>query len=155
MIRVGRICEIKACGEDADGWENWMIVRSPDELPAYACHVPQLSPSVELFKMYREAFHAGRYNQKYFDEIYVPRFLSELSENREALSLLEMLCETSQRKNYFLACYCEEEASCHRSIIAGILSGMGAQILTNPSYEKYYRMLLELTENKKDTHADF
>ena len=39
-----------------------------------------------------------------------------------------------------LGCYCETEAMCHRSIIAGILLGMGAEINTRQEYLNYYKL---------------
>ena len=57
------------------------------------------------------------------------------------MAYLEKLCEISRHKDIFLACYCAVEALCHRSIIAGILLGMGAQIKTDDSYIKYFELL--------------
>ena len=35
------------------------IVRKSDEVPAFVKHEPLLSPSPELFRKYREAYHTG------------------------------------------------------------------------------------------------
>ena len=71
MIKVGNVSEINEYQYD----ENWLIVRKPDEIPAFVKHEPLLSPSPELFRKYREAYHAGLFNQEFFDQVYVPQFL--------------------------------------------------------------------------------
>ena len=120
--------------------ENWLIVRKPDDLPDFVKHIPALSPSPDLFQKYREACQEKTFNQKFFNEVYVPQFVKELSENAETLNLLENLTDMSKTKNIMLGCYCETEAMCHRSIIAGILLGMGAEINTRQEYLNYYKL---------------
>lgn len=136
MIRVGNYLELNPDKYE----ENWLIVRKPNTIPFYVKHEPLLSPSPELFHKYREAFHAGEFNQEFFDQVYVPQFLQELAENEAALTVLRELVRESREKDFFLACYCQNESICHRSIIAGILLGMGAEIETIPEYRKYYEM---------------
>lgn len=136
MIYTDQIPNI--CISDYD--EVWWIVRSPDSLPKEEKLVQSLAPSRELFLKYREAFHAGQFGLDFFQTIYVPQFIAELSKNKEAEEDLAYLCQESSRKNIVLGCYCENEALCHRSIIAGILLGMGAKIQTDPEYWKYHEM---------------
>lgn len=140
MIKIGSVSEMKPSLYD----ENWLIVRKPDEVPAFVKHEPLLSPSLELFRSYREAYHAGVFDQEFFDQVYVPRFLQDLSENQEALAVLDSLVKKSKYTDILLACYCEDEAMCHRSIIGGVLLGMGAEIDTKPEYKKYYDALTEI-----------
>lgn len=134
MIKVGNVSEINEYQYD----ENWLIVRKPDKIPAFVKHEPLLSPSPELFRKYREAYHAGLFNQEFFDQVYVPQFFKELSENAEAMAVLGRLVKESRSKDIFLACYCDTESMCHRSIIGGILLGMGANIDTLSEYQKYF-----------------
>lgn len=136
MIKVGNVSELNEYLYD----ENWLIVRKPDEIPAFAKHEPLLSPSPELFRKYREAFHAGLFGQEFFAQVYVPQFLKELAENAEAMAVLKSLVKESTSKDILLACYCENESLCHRSIIAGVLLGMGAEIDTNLKYQRYYEL---------------
>lgn len=143
MLRVGNYLELDKNQYD----ENWLIVRKPDELPGFVKYVPALSPSPELFRKYRDAFHVGAFNQEFFEQVYVPQFLKELIENTEALSILQSLASVSKEKDILLACYCDVESMCHRSIIAGILLGMGAEIDAEPKYLKYYEQYQIL--NKK------
>ena len=137
MIYIGRAKEMNQSNYD----ECWLIVRSPDEILDYAKHIPALSPSPELFRKYRTALKEGVFNKKWFDEVYVPRFLLDISRNRESIDTLEELIDIGKDKDIFLACYCEEESICHRSIVGGILLGMGAPIITDSSYIKYFNML--------------
>lgn len=134
MIKVSDIANIDL--ENCD--EIWWIVRKLDRSLGSAKHVSELSPSSELFKEYRRVYHRGMFNDDYFQKVYVSRFLQELSVNKEALKLLKILCEESERKNIVLCCYCENENLCHRSLIAGILLGMGAVIDTELSYVRYF-----------------
>ena len=66
--------------------------------------------------------------------------IAELAKNKEAEADLNYLCRESSRKNIVLGCYCEDEELCHRSIIAGILLGMEAQIKAEQEYLKYYEL---------------
>lgn len=136
MIRIERIPDISLIEYD----EVWWIVRSPDDPPKEEKLVQSLSPSIELFQKYREAFHAGRFGAEFFQKEYVPQFLKDLAENQEARKDLEYLCEKSRTEDIALGCYCENEKLCHRSIIAGILKGMGAQIEAEQEYLKYYEL---------------
>lgn len=137
MIKIGCISQqVNSKAYD----EVWWIVRSPEKEPERENerHVPELSPSLELFREYRRVFHAGMFNEEYFQTVYVQRYLQELSENEQAIYMLHMLYEMSQQKNIMLSCYCENELLCHRSIVAGILLGMGAAIEADVEYLKYY-----------------
>ena len=143
MIKIGCISQINL--DDYD--EVWWIVRSPQKEPENEKHVPELSPSRELFKEYRHVYHAGRFNEEYFQTVYGPQYLRELAVNKQAMRMLNSLHEESSRKNIILCCYCESELLCHRSIVAGILLGMGAGIETNVEYKKYYKLLETLMQN--------
>lgn len=134
MIKVGNVAGLNEYQYD----ENWLIVRKPDEIPAFVKHEPLLSPSPELFRKYREAYHASLFNQEFFNQVYVPQFLRELAGNAEAMAVLNCLVKNSKSKDILLACYCENESMCHRSIIAGVLLGMGAEIDTLSAYQKYF-----------------
>ena len=82
---------------------------------------------------------------------FLPQFVKELAENPEARALLQTLTDMSRGKNIMLACYCETETMCHRSIIAGILLGMGAEISTEQEYLNYYKLYQMM---KKRVKAD-
>lgn len=130
MIRIEQIPDISITEYD----EVWWIVRSPDDTPKEEKLVQSMAPSIELFQKYREAFHAGRFDAEFFQKEYVPQFISELSKNEDVKEMLDYLYREGNRRNIVLGCYCENETLCHRSIIAGILLGMGAKIQTDSEY---------------------
>lgn len=143
MIRIERIPDISITEYD----EVWWIVRSPDSLPKEEKLVQSLAPSKELFLRYRKAFHAGQFDPEFFQKEYVPQFVSELSKNEDAKEMLDYLYREGSRRNIVLGCYCENETLCHRSIIAGILLGMGAQIKAEQEYLIYYELYQQYMKN--------
>ena len=143
MIKIGCISQINS--DDYD--EVWWIVRSLHKEPGREKYIPELSPSKELFRSYRNVFHAGQFNEEYFMTIYVPQYLQELVVNKEAVHILSLLKEESLQKNIMLGCYCENEKLCHRSIVAGILLGMGANIETDVRYLKYYKWFKNISDS--------
>lgn len=121
----------------------WFITRDATEVMEFVSAHPQvhvqpgLSPQPELFSRYREFAGLGQWDQRTFDEFYVPRFLKDLSDHPEGIALLQELKERSAREEIALACFCETERMCHRSIVGGILWNMGASIDCDPAYRKY------------------
>ena len=140
MIKIGRISDVSV-GFD----ENWLVVRSPGKASlAHAVHEPRLSPSRELFYRYLDMKKAGKFNMEWFQRFYVPAFLKELIADDGSLMLLDRLYRDSFTKDILLACFCAEEALCHRSILAGMLAGAGAKIQCDDRYLEYYRMFRDL-----------
>lgn len=119
--------------------EVWAIVRSLKKLEKMK-HVPELSPSWELFKKYLQLRDAKQWNTNTFRSIYVPMFLKEMSSIGAKRKLTELVELDRQGKNICLVCFCHDEALCHRSIIAGILQHMGIQVQgVKGDYSKYGR----------------
>ncbi len=125
--------------------EVWCIVRSPKQLkPALMAtitvkHVPVLSPSWNLFQMYRDLYSKGIWNKDMFYEKYVPVFLDQMKNDPKALALLNELTRRSADENIAIACFCDNESLCHRSIVGGILGNMGAHIECSRDYiDKYH-----------------
>lgn len=100
-----------------------------------------LSPSKELFYKYRDLVSRGEWNQEAFDNIYVPEFLRQMHGEAERKALNELFVR-SKTENILLCCFCEDESECHRSIIAGLLQGAGADVRTasGKDYSKYFAM---------------
>jgi uncharacterized protein YeaO (DUF488 family) len=138
MIKTGKIGDEQL----PDSSEKWAVVRSPQDLSDEYILVQALAPSLHLFKKYRQAYHQGRFDSDFFQKEYVPQFIDELSD--EAKSLLFELVETSKEKDVILCCYCEDVYLCHRSILAGILLGLGAEVETKKDFLKYYVMYQEM-----------
>ena len=141
MISIGNVFKTNPVQFD----EVWVICYKVEELEVLFAsfdnvhHVPELAPTEGLFKQYRNLFHSGLWNKQSFNEIYVPRFLSEIQAREESMSLLRKLVMLSNKKNIRLVCFCpeDEEQMCHRSIVAGILYNMGACIECDETYRVY------------------
>ena len=107
--------------------EVWAIVRSlknPDQMK----HVPGLSPSWNLFKKYLELRDTGNWNTDTFQKVYVPVFIKEMQTAVARRKLAELIRLDNQGKHICLACFCTNETTCHRSIIAGILQYAGVSV---------------------------
>lgn len=103
--------------------EIWLIVRSLKQIPQVntsVFHVPQLSPSNELFKSYLSWRNQGLWNKDTFETYYKPRFLKEIEEE-EPQMYLNLLVEKAKTKNILLVCYCSDESICHRSLVYSLI----------------------------------
>lgn len=133
--------------------EIWLIVRSLKDLDYNKeipmMYVPELSPSPELYQKFLEWKSQGKWNNKIFSSEYVPQFLKELS-FPEAKEALEKLLTESRNKNIMLSCYCKDESICHRSVVAGVLQGMGAQTYNLADYSHYYEEYKKYNSNCED-----
>lgn len=139
--------------------EIWCIVRSlKNGLPVIkrddgsfvdVYHIPQLSPSPELFHAYLNWKQNGQWNEDTFQEKYVPQFIAEMH-GEEQRNYLNILFQRAQEKCILLLCFCTEEDMCHRSIILGIMQGIYAEKglnvrcegedFTMDDYSDYYAM---------------
>lgn len=140
---------------DHDIDEVWVIVRSyKQKLKDIACtpiiHVPELSPSSELFQIYLSLKEAGNWNVDTFKKQYVSRFLHEMLESSARHWLTQLVNAAQNGKRILLVCYCSEEALCHRSIVCGLLQGRGVTCGTitedqiNYDYSFYYKTYLDM-----------
>ena len=106
--------------------EIWCIVRSLRKLPKANVpvkHVPELSPSTELFKDYLRWRDAGEWNMEKFEDEYKPRFLCEMRADN-GMKFLKLLHESCKSKRIMIVCYCKDEAVCHRSLVRSIIEQM-------------------------------
>ena len=134
MLKIDNIRNINA----NKGFEHLIIVRSLRSKINGTLHVPTLSPSKDLFYSYLNWKKAGQWSKAKFELEYVPRFINEMKHNPNAIVILNSLCERSHNEDIALYCFCDDESLCHRSIVAGILLGMGADIACDKDYLKYY-----------------
>jgi len=58
----------------------------------------------------------------------VPVFIKEMQTVAARRELAELIRLDSQGKHICLACFCNDETTCHRSIIAGILQSIGITV---------------------------
>lgn len=141
LVKNIRDIEVGLCDE------TWAIVRSMKQKSQHIKQVVDLSPSWDLFKKYRDMSEKGEWGKEEFENIFVPQFLNELDTNVEAKNLLNYLYRADRDKKIIgLVCYCNDESTCHRSIIAGLLHGVGCSVKTEKGtdYSRYYDMFRRL-----------
>lgn len=133
MITVTDIRNVNDAAYD----EVWAIVRSLKN-PGKMKHVPELSPSWDLFKSYMQLRDTKQWNADTFRNSYVPIFLKEMMGIEARKKLSELVELDKQGKRICLICFCRDETLCHRSIIAGILQYAGIQVQgIKGDYSKY------------------
>lgn len=119
--------------------EIWVCMRSYKNPDDFAVHVPELSPSTDLFFSYRNMLNNGVWNESTFRDFYTPQFLQEIAANLDARQALNTLWRADKNgKRIALVCSCSKEKLCHRSILAGLLMGVGATVEADRGYMKYY-----------------
>lgn len=140
MITITNIRNAKNTNPD----EIWAIVRSMKKPSPDIKQVQDLSPSWDLFKTFQTLKEHNHWNHNTFREIYVPEFLSGLIENKDKVyPLLNELWRLDKYgKNICLVCFCTDETMCHRSIIAGLLQGVGCNVTTDTGLD--YSMYNEI-----------
>ena len=139
------IKSLRNYGDVKDYDEVWAIVRNLKQQMPGIRQVMDLSPSWALFGKYRELHSAHKWNENSFRTIYVPQFLYEMKNNSQTTApLLNYLWQADKDgKNIALLCFCEDEALCHRSIVAGLLQGVGANVKAKADYSHYYDLFLQ------------
>ena len=110
--------------------EVWLIVLNPVRIKSGMIHVPELAPSRELYSKYMRLKGAKRWNTDTFQKIYVPQFLNEITKEGYD-KLTELYRRDKAGEKICLVCYCVQESLCHRSIIAGMLQGVGCNVKTS------------------------
>ena len=125
-IRVVQLGTRRASGE---GLRIGTVRRPPRGVPKskwasenwYDVWLPNLSPSAELMKS--SNILADRSGWKKFES----RFRAELKRPDQA-HLIETLAALSQTSDFSIGCYCDDEKTCHRSILKDVLRAAGAKI---------------------------
>ena len=69
-------------------------------------------------------------------------FLSEMRQKPAKEKLNELYKADRAGKNIALVCFCLDEQLCHRSIVAGLLQGVGCHVnmRSNKDYSHYYNL---------------
>lgn len=119
MISFGSFQDIGKVKAD----EIWLIVRSLKSFPQAnvpVIHVPDLSPSWELFTEFQNKKKAGQWNKDTFENWYKPIFLNEMK-SIPAMTQLARLYTEGFKKDILCICFCPDESTCHRSIIRELL----------------------------------
>jgi len=126
-IRIVRLGSPRAAGE---GTRIGTVRRPPRGVPKsefakqdwYDVWFPTLAPSVETMKLGQAAETPAQWTtfaRKYKAEMAAP----------EAAHAIALLAVLSQRSDFAVGCYCEQEARCHRSLLRQLLADQGASIV--------------------------
>ena len=140
MIEIVNVRKLKAIAKDPSV-TACAIVRSMTYPIAGVEQLDVLSPSKNLFFWYRDMAKRSMWNRDAFDGEYVSRFLEEIRSSQSARrALTDLWIRSRDGEHIVLGCYCADETMCHRSIIAGLLSGTGAEVRTETGndYSIYY-----------------
>lgn len=125
VVRVVRLGPERAADE---GIRIGTVRRPPRGVPKsefasrnfYDVWFPNLAPSLETMKLAQQATTPAQwaaFTRKYRAEMASP-------DNAHAIELLAAL---SQRANFSVGCYCEDESHCHRSVLRELLREKGAK----------------------------
>ena len=157
MIYLGRTSKKYDIEEEID--EIWYIVRSIGKYEGSIDNkrtkwVYDLSPQNELFYWHLSMKQTGNWSREAFDREFTKRFIGGIITSQAALDSLNKLEELSKSgRKVLLKCFCDNEVLCHRSIIGGMLMGVGCQVESLErnkcdilDYEKYFKKYLEAIE---------
>jgi uncharacterized protein YeaO (DUF488 family) len=125
-IRVVRLGSKRGKGE---GVRLGTVRRPPRGVPRaefakrdyYDVWLPELSPSEKLVKLGLSATSDRQWNA------FARGYRREMS-TPPAAHLLDALAALSQRSDFSVGCYCEDEARCHRSLLRELLRERGARL---------------------------
>lgn len=131
----------------------YAIVRSMRRPKKGVTQLQALSPSMSLLRDYNRWKNNGEWNREKFEQEYLPRFIEEMKQPEARKALNKLYKELKDGKNIALTCFCGDESLCHRSIIAGILQGLGVDIATEggADYSRYYEMYFGKQEEAEET----
>ena len=123
------------------------IVRKLKDNPKNLQQVQDLSPTIELLNRYIALKENNNWNICAFNKVYVSVFLEQVSQSQNARKWLNDIYQMDALgQKVCLVCHCKKEELCHRSIIAGILKGLGANVISKNDYSRYYKMYKKLRE---------
>lgn len=125
-VRVVRLGSPRAAGE---GPRIGTVRRPPRGVPKsefasqdwYDVWFPTLAPSAETVKLGQAATTPAQW------AAFMRRYRSEMAAP-EAGQALQLLATLSQRADFAVGCYCEDEAHCHRSVLRELLREKGAKL---------------------------
>jgi uncharacterized protein YeaO (DUF488 family) len=126
-IRVVRLGSERAAGE---GTRIGTVRRPPRGVPKsefasgnwYDVWYPHLAPSVETMKLGQSAQTPAQWST------FTRKYRAEMATPENARNL-ELLAALSQRSDFSVGCYCEDESHCHRSVLRELLVEKGAKVV--------------------------
>jgi uncharacterized protein YeaO (DUF488 family) len=88
----------------------------------YDVWLPNLAPSAELMGWIKDGgITPARWSQ------FAKKYKAEMA-RPEAQHLIETLAALSQRADFSIGCYCEDESRCHRSLLRELFAAGGARL---------------------------
>lgn len=127
-IRIVRLGSPRAKGE---GIRIGAVRRPPRGVPRteyasrafYDLWLPELSPSAELVSwILGEPITPARWAR------FVKRYRAEMGKP-PAARVLPVLAALSAQADFSMGCYCEDEATCHRSVLRELLREAGGEVI--------------------------
>ena len=139
-----QLCSISSFKNYAKDYDlKLFIVRSPGKIDyeKYGMvHVPELSPSPELFKKYKARWSKGiftKIEQQRLKELgpdstwwdlYIPEFLNEMTGADAQVNIKRMIELLDEGTNILLVCFCADSLNCHRGLIGDHFNNMGYEV---------------------------
>src|SRR5882762_8497478 len=125
-VRIVRLGTARSPGE---GLRIGTVRRPPRGVPKakfaaqnwYDVWFPNLAPSVETMKLGQGAESPAKW------QAFIRKYRAEMN-TPDASRTLDLLAALSKQTNFSLGCYCEDEASCHRSVLRVLLAERGALV---------------------------
>ena len=143
MIYVTSISKLRTLGDWRHDFDMaWAIVRNMSKPIDGVVQVPALAPAKSLFFKYLSYENSGMWTEDRFKEFFVEDYIKGIMNDNSAMHCLDALCQADRDgKKVLLLCYCGNEKTCHRSIVAGILRGLGCDVVgTTTDYTEYFGM---------------
>lgn len=142
--------------------EVWVVTRGKMTLKSRGRQVvvKELAPSGDLLRKYIWLREQGMWNDETFRSDYVPKYLEEMLTEEARLKLNE-LYSVSKDKVIYIVCFCHDESLCHRSILGGLMQGVGVEVESvsggKIDYSKYsdeYTSMLDLKKKERRNKED-
>ncbi|WCK57152.1 DUF488 family protein (plasmid) [Aneurinibacillus sp. Ricciae_BoGa-3] len=141
MLHLAYLGESKKL-EIPDRAAKFLIVRKPvSGIPAGFLHIPQLSPSLNLFdktqiwkkKIYQSedvnylhSLDIGELEDGVWWHLYKKEFISELVERPDMVRAIERLADKLDKGvEVYLFCYCKNVCRCHRGLVGEHMESKG------------------------------
>ena len=145
MIRTIRVRDTDKAIEA--GWNVILIARSPGPLKRLIDDgrlewIPQLAPSPALLAKVNAWKKNNSWNEKTFQDEYVPLFAQESAKIEFRVALNEIYKRSQRGEKIALTCFCGDETMCHKSFVLGLLQAVGCETLGRnySPYWLYHRM---------------
>lgn len=152
MLYLGSLSQAKQLPADNNYKKLLAVRRPPDKIPNGFIHVPQLSPSLELFfktKNWKKGnfkeYELFLLEEKFPDIsvedrwwfLYKEEFMREMHSRPDMIKSIQRL-ETllSQGEDLYLFCFCPNAERCHRCLLGQYLKSKGYEVLNLGDLDK-------------------